>query len=160
MSDTITYSSELGTLLEGEHISYSFHTPGWYLVLGSLVLTALVFILLRLRLYFRNKYRREALQRVDGILAGEPGHWSFAINQLLKNVALEKFERTSVAALYGQEWYAFLRSTSMPDERFSEKDFERFTEYTYNGQVPGEDLGEKLGDFARHWINTHHAGSI
>jgi hypothetical protein len=97
---------------------------------------------------------------VDVILAGEPGHWSFGINRLLKELALEKYERATVAALHGTEWYAFLRSTSRPDERFSEMDFERFTAYTYNGQVPGEDLGEELGNFARHWIKTHHAGSI
>ena len=71
-----------------------------------------------------------------------------------------KYGREHVATLHGTEWYDFLRSTSKSDERFTETDFEQFTTYNYNAQVPDQALGNKLGDFARHWIKTHHAGRI
>jgi hypothetical protein len=146
--------------MEGENIAYSFQVPGWYMVLGLILVIALLLGLMYLIKYLRNAYKREALQEVENILAGEAGLWTYRIGLLLKSLAMEKYGKDRVAALQGPEWYAFLRDTATPNSRFGEKDFENFTSYTYNGLTPDRDLGIKLGDFASHWIKTHHAGRI
>lgn len=158
MSDTLQYTGQLPPLIEGESFSYSFLVPGWYLVLGILLLALLFTGALRYRKFLKNAYRREALKKVDTILGGQPEAWCFEIGILLKALAVEKFGRERVAALQGTEWYRFLQATSEPDETYTAADIERFVNYNYNGQVPERDLGNKLGDFARHWIRTHHAG--
>lgn len=160
MSDTINYTTELGPLVEGESIAYSFQVPGWHMVLGLLLLAVLVTGLLYLIRYMRNAYRRDALREVEHIMEEEAGGWTYGIGLLLKNLAMEKFDKMQVASLQGREWYSFLRSSSKPDPRFSDADFKTFEAYTYNARVPDRELGEKLGDFARHWIRTHHAGRI
>ena len=42
MSDTIRYTSDLGPLMEGENIAYSFQVPGWYMVLGLILVIAML----------------------------------------------------------------------------------------------------------------------
>ncbi len=152
--------AELPDLIEGESISYSFQVPGWYMVLGLLLLTLLVIGLLQLRKYLKNAYRLAALKEVEAILAGNAEQWIFRIALLLKQTAMAIYGREQVAALQGEAWYAFLRSSAKPDERFTETDFKDFIACHYSAQVPDGNLAIKMGDFARHWIKTHHAGSI
>lgn len=81
----------------------------WALIFSSvMIVVAVIWYFLEQRK--RNKYRRQALQKLSYIQLSDD---SFndqigAINQLLKQVALTAYGRTTTAQLYDQAWLDFL----------------------------------------------------
>ncbi len=59
--------------------------------------------------WYRNRYRREALTRLQG-MAGEEANtqWIASVNKILKLTALVAYPRQRVAQLSGQAWADFL----------------------------------------------------
>lgn len=91
--------------------------PGWYWVLGLLVVLALIGLVKVLLHWQHNRYRREALH-----LAALQQHRLqdpttrtaalIALGELLKRTALTAFPREQTASLTGASWLAFLNRTS------------------------------------------------
>lgn len=158
MNQTDTYNSSIGNLIEPESIGYSFNTPGWYIVLGALLLTVLVIGFMRYRKYKKNAYRREALKDVEAILQQKGNNIVYEINALLKIIALRLFGRKEVASLNGLAWFQFLNATMNSENIISEMEVEKLTSVLYN---PDEKLDNnsinKLADFAVLWIKNHRA---
>lgn len=88
--------------------------PGWYLILGLLILMVLGGIAWTWRWYHRGKVKRAALRLLVQYEQSDKNNAEIiaAINELLKRVALVYFPREQVAALYGQDWLKFLQDTS------------------------------------------------
>jgi hypothetical protein len=91
--------------------------PGWYWVLGLVVLALLWVLIKGFVRRQRNRYRREALAelaRQEAVL-GNP-EWRhralLGLAELLKRTALTAFPRKQVAALTGPKWCAFLDHTA------------------------------------------------
>ncbi|WDY56111.1 DUF4381 domain-containing protein [Pseudomonas sp. PSKL.D1] len=91
--------------------SYLPHTWAW-LVLAVLVLMLLgLWAALRWRHWQRNRYRREALARLDAMASSEGDQRLIALRglpELLKRVALSMPGAPPVASLGGAQWQTFL----------------------------------------------------
>ncbi|RLQ21820.1 DUF4381 family protein [Seongchinamella sediminis] len=83
-------------------------TPGWHLVAALLLLWLLRRGARKLRYWYHNRYRREALARLQD-LAPTPGLVA-EVNRTLKLSALAGFPRQEVAALWGEPWVEFLNA--------------------------------------------------
>ncbi|WP_347839228.1 DUF4381 domain-containing protein [uncultured Draconibacterium sp.] len=156
MNETETYNSAIGALIEPDPIGYSFNTPGWYIVLGIMLLTVFVIGLLQYRKYKKNTYRREALKSIDTILQKKENKVVYEINVLLKTIAFQIFGREKVAYLSGLDWFVFLNSTMNSEHSFANADMEKWAAALYN---PSKSLDEKTlnewADFAILWIKNH-----
>ena len=91
--------------------------PGWYWVLGFVLVLALVFAFRAFIRWQRNRYRREALAELAQLeyqlkSAGARASVLLALSELLKRTALTAFPREQVASLTGLEWFAFLDGTA------------------------------------------------
>lgn len=87
--------------------------PGWLWLLALAGFVALVLGLRGLAHWQRNRYRREALRMLAAIETdlAQPAEARSALLELsvlLKRVAMTAYGRTDVAALTGDEWFAFL----------------------------------------------------
>lgn len=105
---------ELDPLFEPDPVTFTFDSPGWYVVGGILLLLICWALVRGIKQYRKNKYRREALRRMGQLMVEVPNdskHLLFEIRVLLKRVAIEKFGRTRVASLSGLEWLQFLEKT-------------------------------------------------
>ena len=120
MQDTI-YISGLEPLIAPEEVAFWPPAPGWYVVVGILLLAVLLFLLGWIRKRRENHYRVLALNRLKGInervgtsvVQGD----ILALNRLLKETALSIYPREQVAPLYGFTWLEFL------DQHCSKTDF-------------------------------------
>jgi len=91
--------------------------PGWWLMLGLLLLTGLGLLLWR-RQRQRRHARRLALRRLARLEGGHGRELAAALSRLLRQSALCYYPRTEVAGLCGREWLAFL-DRPFPDAPFS-----------------------------------------
>ena len=92
-----------------ESISWLPQTVGWsWLGVAVLALT-LHYLWRRLKHWYRNRYRREAVARLQA-LSSNTGATEFVadINSVLKITALVAYSRESVAKLSGESWVNFL----------------------------------------------------
>ena len=85
--------------------------PGWYVLAGLVLVLATWFIVAASRSWFRNRYRREALNELAQLRSDQSSSGWRAVPALLKRTALASFPRTRVASLSGDEWINFLCST-------------------------------------------------
>ena len=155
MNENATYNS-IGKLIEPEPIAYSFNTPGWYLVLGLLLVTVLFVAIFQYRKYYKNKYRRDALKQIRSFARQKNG-LVYNINKLLKSMAIRLFGRRKVASLNGTEWFAFLQSTMKTKVIFKESSFDEFSKALYNSNHKlNENKKNELIEFAVLWVKNHH----
>ncbi len=155
MNET-TINNSIGQLIEPEPIGYSFNTPGWYFILGLLILTALIIALLRYRQYKKNAYRREAVSQIEILIQQKNKNLVFEINVLLKRMAILLFGRTKVAALYGNDWFVFLQSKLKTKATIPQKNFDEYSKAIYNKDYQlNEQRVNELAEFAIIWIKNH-----
>ena len=130
-------------------------TPGWWILLAWLAAVAMLLAWQRVRRYQRNQYRRDALAQLaqlEASAAVNPNAVAAALSTLLKQTALAAYPRAEVAALYGEDWAEFLRTSSAQDPQVAE--FATSLAYAaYRRDVDGAELIEPT----RRWIMTHHA---
>lgn len=89
--------------------------PGWWIT-AALLAGVLVFISVRLyRRYRLRRLRRQVLTTLDTLAAGYSSEESVGfvteVSMLLRRVALRRFPRRRVAALFGADWCRFLDET-------------------------------------------------
>jgi len=155
MNETGVNTSALGQLIEPDPVPYSFNTPGWYAVLILLLIIFLLIAFFQYRKYRRNAYRREALQKLEQI---ENSGYSvvYAINLLLKTLAIQLFGRRTVADLHGPTWFLFLSSKLEKHPGLTDQSIDEYTLALYNDQFQLDEKRRKeLVAFARLWILKH-----
>lgn len=104
-------------------------TVGWYVLAVALGIVLSRRLFRAWRQWLRNRYRREALRRLDAI-AAQTALSLPAINALLKTTAMVAASREEVASLTGKAWLNWLaeRVASPSEKRTFEKGtFERGT---------------------------------
>ncbi len=136
----------IGELIEPEKLEMTFSTPGWYAVY-VLVCLIIVFIIYKSILHWRkNKYRRSAISKIknqkDTISVSD-------INEIIKIVAIQSYERKDVANLSLESWVEFLNSKSKII--FNKKSFEFI--YT-NKEIDKKSLESFVNDSV-YWIGKH-----
>jgi hypothetical protein len=125
--------------------------PGWYLVLGAL-LVLLSWALWRI---FRRRqagaYRREALVCLDDL---EKRAALVELPALLKRTALAAYPRAKVAGITGAEWLAFLDET-LGDSSFSAGPGRSLVDLAYAPRAAGDGDVAALLALSRRWIRQH-----
>ncbi len=134
--------------------------PGWYWLLGFLLLLAGIFAVRAFLRWQHNRYRREALEewrRLQPLLNAtarrREGLAGLAV--LLKRTALTAFPRRRTAALTGERWQAFLRQTCV-DADFQPALVAVMERAAYDSQLAVDEEQARAAAAATHrWI-AHH----
>lgn len=89
--------------------------PGWYFVLGLLLITLAYLIYKWIHRWTNNRYRRAALHQLQLLAEGiqNPDQRNSCLRQLpvlLKRTALSVYPRNQLASLTGKNWHDFLNS--------------------------------------------------
>jgi hypothetical protein len=136
-------------------VSWLPETAGWGW-LGLILLALLLrFGWKRLRLWYRNRYRREAIARLRRLTdSGETESWLVELNKLLKLTALAGFSRQQVAHLAGQEWIDFLNG-QCAEPPFSPKQRELLATGVYRAAAPEGNARKQLLAASITWVRTH-----
>ncbi len=162
MNEIEKYNSAIGNLIEPESISYSFNTPGWYLVFGLILLATIIVAFIQFREYKKNEYRRQAISEIENIKQIENRTESILqLNNLLKIIAIQIYGRTKVAALYGKQWFGFLASSINKTENIPTNSFDDFAKALYNKDFNlTETQFNSLVAFAILWVNNHKKADV
>ena len=136
-------------------ISWLPQTKGW-LILG-LVLFALLlrYCARRVRLWYSNRYRREAEKRLQDLeQTAVQSKLLSELNRLLKLTAMAAFSREQVARLSGDEWVDFLNSCC-PTAPFSGELRQLLVTGTYRGLEPQDTTRQQLFSACNNWVCEH-----
>ncbi|WP_082305121.1 DUF4381 domain-containing protein [Persicobacter sp. CCB-QB2] len=153
---------EIGHLIKPEAVQQDFSTPGWLVLFGAMGLLALWLIIRMVRRYWKNRYRREALQALGHIESRfrQGGNGPEAIqntNRLLKQVAITAYGRGLVAPLFGPEWLSFLNQ-KMSNQVFPEQEtLSLFNFHIYQKEVSSQTkpLVAAFIQQSKKWIHGH-----
>lgn len=115
LQDSSTNELELGAILEPDPIPYSFNTLGWKIIFVLLVFLGL-YVMYKLWVKYRNnQYKRDAKTEILALLKNTELPIPVFISKVLfvlKQTALESYDRAEVAALQGDAWLLFLDKTA------------------------------------------------
>ena len=142
-------------LVMPEAVPWLPQTPGWWVVLGWLVVVLMLVawqVVIRRR---RNRYRREALAEIKALVSRQGMDASRAAQQIaavLKRTALVAYPRADVASLYGTEWARFLTESAGNDPEIANM----ADDLAAAAYRPGADP-KVLSRPARRWIRRHRA---
>ncbi|MCH4821751.1 DUF4381 domain-containing protein [Gramella lutea] len=140
---------ENARLQEPAPIPFTFETIGWK-ILGIVILVSiLIILLLWIRNYIKNRYRREALQELNIINTNE-------INEtfrILKNTAIKAYGREKVGNLYGNKWLSFLEETGKEVKML---EFENaIFNSIYRDKKIDQNIYSRITENSKKWIRTH-----
>ncbi len=156
MNDTIP---AIGQFIEPSPVTFTFGAPGWYIVAALLVLCILLWAIWVLVRYYKNRYRREAVKRID---AGQEKLFSeakyadfiYLANMLMKQISMLHYGRKEVASLQGKSWFEYLNSCCRKPIFNTEDENIVATLYlteNNNQQMQAEVFASK----AKQWIKNH-----
>ena len=136
-------------------ISWLPQTKGW-LVLGLVLLALLLrYGWKRLRLWYQNRYRREAEKRLVQLeQATAQSNLLIELNRLLKLTAMAAFSREQVARLSGDAWVDFLNSCC-PQAPFEGELRQLLVTGPYLDLNPRSDVRQQLFAACNNWVNEH-----
>jgi len=138
--------------------------PGWWILLGILLLVLTGFWLLH-RYRQRNAWRRDALARL-AVLQGQ--HQSEAcqsqqlvseLSVILRRVAVSRFPREESASLSGEEWLAFLEQQCRKETSFQSEVGRLLivAPYALATSITSDEMNS-LFELCRDWISKLPAG--
>jgi len=147
-----------------ESISWWPPAPGWWMLLGIMLLAVAGFWLLR-RFRQRNAWRREALAQLTVLhnqLRSEecqPQQVVSELSVLLRRVAVSLFPREESASLSGEEWLAFLERQCRQGTSFQTETGRLLivAPYAHAITISSEEMSCLL-ELCRNWITKLPAG--
>ena len=136
--------------------------PGWYWVLGLLVVMLLAALITGLIRWQHSRYRREALaelarQEVALQNADLRSPALLSLAELLKRTAVTAFPREDVATLTGPKWFEFLDHTAS-GSRFRDAHGAMLENAIYDPRAVDTLDPQRLHSVVeaiRHWIKFH-----
>ena len=138
-----------------ESISWLPQTTGWLWLAAALLLFVLRYAWRTLRLWYRNRYRREAIKRLQEMSAsGESPEFLIDLNRVLKITALVAYSREHVARLSGDRWVSFL-NRQCDNPPFDEDLSQLLATATYRQQSLQQSLQAQLLEAGLTWVNEH-----
>jgi len=129
-------------------IGYWPLAPGWWLLLGLLILLGLGTLTL-IRYRQRRCLRRRALRQLESLQTLTGRELATALSRLLRQAALTHFPRHQVAGLTGAAWLEFL-DRPFPERPFSSGVGAVLSDAPYRPDAQIEDL--PLIDLCRKWL--------
>jgi Domain of unknown function (DUF4381) len=135
--------------------------PGWYWVLGAVLLATILLAVRFLICWQQNSYRREALAQLSRLerTLHDPARRAAALTafaELLKRAALSVWPRGKVASLTGSTWVAFLESSGATKAGFAET-IERVAYDPGTVSNLNETQVRELAAQVRDWLKHHRA---
>lgn len=148
--------AELEPLFEPEPVPFTFNTPAWY-VLGILLLILSIYVFfLQLKKYKKNRYRRDALKALGALNLSYSNDFNIILNEIrivLKQLAIHRYGRLTVASLYGQDWLEFLESKGKGTP------FKKYNILIKQDAFLGSEKEKQnvidLVEVSKNWIKTH-----
>ena len=152
-------TSAIGALMEPDPIKFSFGAPGWYILLGLLLLFLLIYGAITYIKYRRNKYRRDAIEILLNLelSTDRTSYFITRVAAVLKRVAISSYGRIEVGALTGKEWLGYLDQRNQGIQVLAENPRILLTEQLYQSsakQATVKDL-EELRSTSVQWIKKH-----
>jgi len=137
-------------------------TVGWSVLSATGVLLGLWLLWRGWQHWLTGRFRRTALAELRQLRQqlGDPSERLQAARQLpvlVRRLALAHAKRSSVAALHGQDWLAWLDATlADPKRPFSQRCGRSLSDWAYlpASSLPWEQL-EPLCQLLEHWIRKH-----
>lgn len=133
-------------------INWLPQTTGWLLVTLVVAWYAGRWVWRRLVHWYRNRYRKEALQRLSLLASTESG--VAQINELLKITAVTAYGRPAAARLTGDPWPRFLNA-QCESAPFSPELSKLLAEGSYRQQSVEDGLRSRLREATEQWIRWH-----
>lgn len=136
-------------------ISWLPQTAGWRWLAAGLLLLALLYAWRTARHWYRNRYRREAIKRLQKVSESyDSPEFLIDLNRVLKITALVAYSREQVARLSGEHWVKFL------NQQCENPPFDRelsllLATATYRQQSIQQPLQEQLLEAGLNWVNEH-----
>jgi len=153
-----TENIQLSPLMEPIPVEFSMDTIGWK-ILFALVLISLLYFVYKFYLHYkRDKYRREAVAKIQEINQLSDYEMPSIITQImfqLKKTAMLTFGKKEVASLEGSEWLQFLEKTAKGVRFADYKDVIHSS--VYKSEISSEVNFDK-NDFVKNsmkWIKKH-----
>ncbi|MCB1699415.1 MAG: DUF4381 domain-containing protein [Halioglobus sp.] len=138
-------------------ISWWPQTVGWWWLGALLAGFAAYRGSKALRRWYRNRYRREAAQRLQRLAtAANAGTLVADINRLLKLTALVAYSREQVARLSGEEWVNFL-NRQCPTRPFSPEHCDLLALAGYTGRAVEAGTAQELLAASLVWVREHES---
>lgn len=136
-------------------VSWLPQTTGWLWLGAALLGYCLYRAWLSLRHWYRNRYRREAEQRLRRVAGmSDKQDQVCEINRLLKLTAMAAFSRQQVAQLSGTEWTEFL-NRQCPTPAFSSDQGRLLALGPYRSQEIDHARAEQLVAASLTWVRVH-----
>lgn len=135
-------------------VSWMPQTIGWWWLGAALLGLGLHYLWRRLRHWYRNRYRREAVQRLQALPGDDPFEQLLEVNKLLKLTAMQAYTREQVASLSGQDWADFLNSQCAAPT-FSPAQCQALTTAVYGSGAVDRDAIVALIDASLNWVREH-----
>ena len=130
-------------------------TSGWLILVLVLIVFLLRYCARRVRLWYSNRYRREAEKRLQELeQAAVQSTLLSELNRLLKLTAMAAFSREQVARLSGDEWVDFLNSCC-PTAPFPDELRQLLVTGAYRGLQPQDDTRQQLFKACNNWVCEH-----
>lgn len=127
-------------------------TPGWYVVGAVLIAWVSQRLWFQLKNWYRNRYRREARERLCQL--GDSSTGAAEINGLLKLTALAAFSRQQVASLSGDDWVRFLNA-QCEQPSFNEDQCQILALGVYQEQTLEQTTAKQLIASSLDWVEQH-----
>lgn len=131
--------------------------PGWYAVMGIVLLLFMSIAIMMWQHKRRNAYRAAALAELKQV--GKGPQAANRIAQILKRTALTIAPRNSVASLTGDNWVQWLNQTGN-GVVFSETASKILSTDLYSVEQADDEAIDALAHTAQAWITQHRAVSI
>jgi len=129
-------------------------TPGWWFVGSMLALWLMQLSWRKLRHWYHNRYRGEALVRLEHIASIADDSFAVELNKLLKITALTAYNRPDVASLTGNAWVDFL-NTHCDRSAFVGDQASVLATCSYLPTVLESTTREALIQSSRRWVLMH-----
>lgn len=151
-ADSLAAELNLGPLQEPEALPFTFETIGWPILTVVVFVLIVVIAVLAIRKHIRNKYRREALAKLQEIQQKNTAISDAMV--LAKRTAIHAFGREKVGKLNGEAWLQFLDDHAKGVQFMAIKT--EVLSLMYKDQMPSDAAREKILTNTKNWIN-HHA---
>jgi len=143
---------EFNEIVSPPPVDWLPQTAAWYVVGAVLLAFIARGIWLRLRHWYRNRYRREAIRRLQALDGAD--NIAVEVNRLLKLAAMAAFTRQDVARLSGTEWTEFL-NMQCPAPAFDASDCQLLAVGVYQTKAVDPASGEQLLRASMEWVASH-----
>jgi hypothetical protein len=151
--------TDLEPLFIPDPVLFEFITPGWFILLGLLLLVLLFSVYRIIAKYKLNQYKRTSAKDLymlkNEIEESSPAEISQKVSTILKKTAEISYGRANVARLSGEEWGKFL------SDQVTGIDVSSFSSLAYQYVSEGEQQSvstseiENLIDVSISWVRRH-----